>query len=557
MTEDGKEQKDRQDDQSVQEMVQNLNQMARTYLDIAAVVLVGFDRQLNVFFINRKGCQVMGCREDELIGRCWMDIYPPEPLREKMKSYFRRVIDGEQTLREYYEGPLIDGNGQTRIIAWHNSLLYDDKERVVGVISAGEDITETRLAQREAAREKERLDVTLKSIGDAVISIDSEGYIQIMNPMAEMITGWYMDETRGKLISQVLQAASDDEQRILLTMVQDLLAPGKAQRLSGEMTIISRLGDKKIIAYTAAPIQDETSEQSGHVLVFRDVSQVKINQTRLALSQKLESIGQLAAGIAHEINNPMQFISDNTEFFARSFAVWQELQEDYEKLTTEVEKGQVDQRQLALIKEKRKSMDLDYLKEEIPRAIQENMEGIQRVKKIIMAMKDFSHPGQKEVLADINHAIEITVTLSKNTWKYNADVTSDLDPQLPSIYCTIDEIKQVILNLIVNASDAIQEAIEKGLLKKGIIRIRSAVQDGFVVITIADNGVGIEPAHLDRIFDLFFTTKEVGKGTGQGLSIAYDIIVNKHRGSIDVKSQPGQGAVFTIRLPLRTQAESK
>jgi len=168
-------------------------------------------------------------------------------------------------------------------------------------------------------------------------------------------------------------------------------------------------------------------------------------------------------------------------------------------------------------------------------------------------MKDFAHPGKKEKkLADINKAIERTVTISRNEWKYVAELETNLEPGLPLIYCVVDEINQVILNMIVNAAQAIKEAVNKGSLAKGKITVTTKKDENFVYILIRDNGTGIPGAMIDKIFDPFFTTKEVGKGTGQGLAIAHDIIVTKHKGNIQVESEMGKGTMFTIRLPINS-----
>jgi two-component system, NtrC family, sensor kinase len=184
--------------------------------------------------------------------------------------------------------------------------------------------------------------------------------------------------------------------------------------------------------------------------------------------------------------------------------------------------------------------------------------GIDRVRQIVLAMKDFAHPGIKsKALYDLNHGIEVTVTISRNEWKYVADLETNLDPSLPFIYCSMDEINQVVLNMIVNSSHSIKDMLEKGREEKGKIVICTRREGEEAVIYISDTGKGISKEIISKIYDPFFTTKEVGKGTGQGLAIAHDIIVNKHKGSIQVESEIGKGTTFIIKIPILNELNDK
>jgi signal transduction histidine kinase len=193
---------------------------------------------------------------------------------------------------------------------------------------------------------------------------------------------------------------------------------------------------------------------------------------------------------------------------------------------------------------------------ESPVAVQESLDGVERVRKIVMAMREFSHPSEKEKkLADINHGIETTVVISRNEWKYSADLETNLDPSLPLVFCQIDEINQVILNMIINAVQAIQEKNPPETGIKGKITISTYMIDNHLHIKIQDTGIGIPEDIRLRVFDPFFTTKGVGKGTGQGLSLAHQIIVQKHQGNIYVDSIAGEGTTFTIELPVDVSEE--
>lgn len=278
----------------------------------------------------------------------------------------------------------------------------------------------------------------------------------------------------------------------------------------------------------------------------------------LLQAQKLEAVGQLAAGIAHEINTPTQFVGDNIRFLEGSFSDLLPLLEQSMSLTQAVQSESEELRRLAEeLVEAFDQADLDFLKSEIPLGIGQSLDGIDRVRKIVQSMKDFSHPGSKgKASIDLNRAIESTATVASHEWKYVANLELDLDPELPPLVCEPGELNQVVLNILVNAAHAIEECIDKDAGEKGQIKV-STRQDGELIdLRISDNGPGIPEEIRTRIFDPFFTTKGVGRGTGQGLSIAYRVIVEKHGGALHVESEVGQGTTFILKLPLEQAAES-
>ncbi len=278
-------------------------------------------------------------------------------------------------------------------------------------------------------------------------------------------------------------------------------------------------------------------------------------QDQLIQAQKLESIGQLAAGIAHEINTPSQYVSDNTQFVKEQFGALLGVIDRYAEQIDPNAPAQSWNERVSEIKETLKRLDYDYVREEIPLALEQSLEGLQRITKIIGAMKDFSHPGTTEpVLSDLNRAIESTVTVCSNKWKHAADLELDLDDTMPDVPCLVAEFNQVILNMITNAVDAITQ---KHGSCKGNIRIATTHSGEWAVITVSDNGTGIPESVVSKMYDPFYTTKEVGKGTGQGLSISRDIVVNKHNGMISCESSGETGTTFTIKLPLSTEKQAK
>ena len=274
-------------------------------------------------------------------------------------------------------------------------------------------------------------------------------------------------------------------------------------------------------------------------------------QTKLLHTQKLESVGELAAGIAHEINTPIQYVSSNLSFVDEAFSDFLELLQKYHLLLTMFQQKEDPRQQVADINDFMKEIDIQYLVEEIPEAIQQAKDGVDRVSKLVMAMKDFSHPGSKEKeQANINKIIQTTLQISRNEWKYCADVDLMLAEDLPMVHCHPTDIGQVVLNLLLNAAHSIKERLGKHPdSHKGLITLQTLYSDDAISLRITDNGCGIPQNIIDKIFDPFFTTKEVGKGTGQGLAITRNVITSKHGGEIDVASEVGRGTTFTIHLP--------
>jgi signal transduction histidine kinase len=298
-------------------------------------------------------------------------------------------------------------------------------------------------------------------------------------------------------------------------------------------------------------MQSASGEAAGILLLGANITKRKLMQSQLAQAQKLESIGQLAAGIAHEINTPIQYIGDNMLFLQESFHDLSTLLEHYAALYQMCRDGAPMASVLGQIETTTAAIDVAYLTAEIPTAIQQSLEGVERVATIVRAMKEFSHPGTKEkVSVDLNKAIESTITVARNEWKYVAQMVTDLAPDLPLVPCVPGELNQVILNILVNAAHALGDGGGDGAPEKGTITVSTRQGGDGVEIRIADTGPGIPEAIRDKIFDPFFTTKEVGKGTGQGLAIAHTVVVEQHGGQLTFETAEGEGTTFIIRLPL-------
>jgi signal transduction histidine kinase len=279
-------------------------------------------------------------------------------------------------------------------------------------------------------------------------------------------------------------------------------------------------------------------------------------EAELRQAQKLESVGRMASGVAHEINTPVQFIGDSVHFL-------REATTDLIRVVGKLQSVQrhVLQNEFALdaaqeAAELEQEIDLPYLLENVPKAFDRSFDGLDRVSTIVRSMKAFAHPDSREMeQVDLNRAIANTLVIARSEYKYVAEIETKFG-DLPEVMCYAGEFNQVILNLIVNASHAIEDVV-KGTAVKGRISIRTWHDGDFVCIAIADTGGGVPEEIRDRIFDPFFTTKEVGKGTGQGLSIARSVVVEKHRGQLTLETAIGKGTTFLIRLPIAKPKDAK
>ena len=283
----------------------------------------------------------------------------------------------------------------------------------------------------------------------------------------------------------------------------------------------------------------------------RMVEELGATQTQLVHAQKLEAVGQLAAGVAHEINTPLQYIGDNLQFLDKAFNRIVTLLDRVVEAAEECDPDEFAE----VVQKAMKKARIDFVRKRVPRALEQSIEGVQNVSHIVAAMKAFSHPGGDEKQpTNLNRLLDTTRTVSRNEWKYVAELLLDLDNGLPPIEGLPSELNQVFLNLIVNAAHAISD--RHGTSGEGKIVVRTRAEGDHAIVEIRDNGGGIPEEIRSRIFDPFFTTKEVGRGTGQGLAIARSIVVDKHGGEIEVDTVVGEGTTFRIKLPLSSPNES-
>jgi PAS domain S-box-containing protein len=406
--------------------------------------------------------------------------------------------------------------------------------------------------EEKLRQENAQIELLLSSISTILIGLGPDYCVNRWNPIAQKIFGITAAEIIAKPLADIdIQWDWDKVQQGLASCRQDI----KSVRVD-DIVFARPDGKQGYLGFTINPIRTEAETISGFIIIGADITERKALDSNLAQTEKLKSIGQLAAGIAHEINTPTQYVGDNTRFLQDAFQDIVQALTQYDRLLQAAKSGGVTAELIEEVEQAKDTADVDFLLEEIPTAIGQTLEGVHRIGKIVRAMKEFSHPGQDEKkLIDINKAIENTITVARNEWKYVADMLTDFDPSLPLVSCLPGEFNQVILNLIVNATHALADVREHQAGQKGVIKIETCQRENFVEIKISDSGPGIPEAIRQRIFDPFFTTKEPGKGTGQGLAIAHAVIVEKHGGSIQLDPQEGAGTTFTICLPVRDQKD--
>jgi PAS domain S-box-containing protein len=416
-----------------------------------------------------------------------------------------------------------------------------------------EEVVQDRTRQMFA--EQERFKSIFENSPDGIFQTTKDGFYLCVNRALATIYGYVSPaECIEKLAGGAAQLYVEPGRRTewLLRMEAEQIVRGFESeiRCAGNSTKwISETASRVTapdgsLLYYQGFVVDITVQKTAHL-------ERQMMEAQLRQSQKLESVGQLAAGIAHEINTPIQYVGDNMRFVQESFTGLTRLLQDYHALAGAVRANLSTRDALARVDAACREADLDYLNREIPLALKQSLDGISHVANIVRAMKDFSHPGSTEKTpTDLNTALQTTIIVARNEWKYAADLETDLAPDLPLVPCQPGEFNQVILNLIVNAAHAIGDVVKLRPGTKGKIRVSSRREGDWAEIRVADTGGGIPEAVRPRIFEPFFTTKEVGRGTGQGLAIARATIVKKHGGTLTFDSVIGEGATFIIRLPI-------
>lgn len=425
-----------------------------------------------------------------------------------------------------------------------------------GVLLFARDVSVRKAAERELRQANRDIEQLLSSIGSILISLDGNGAVTRWNRAAAEMLGLSGRQALGNVLFDLDVGWDWGPVR---EAVEACRRTGEAVRVD---EIRQRMaGKERFFGLTANPVPSPQGQSPGVLILGRDITGIKVREAMASHEVKMQSIGRLAAGIAHEINTPIQYVSYNAGFLEGAFADLLRLVEAYRQaFATLGRAGDEGGDRLApelrrIVEDAEAEADLDYLAVEIPAAVANSRKGIRQVADIVRAMRQFSHPGGREkTFFDINATVKDALLVSRNEWKDTAGLVTELDPDLPPVCGLPQEIGQVFLNLILNAAQAMEETRgdKTGIL--GTITARTARQGDAVAVSVADTGPGIPDAVRGRVFEPFFTTKEVGKGTGQGLSLAY-AVVERHGGEIFFETTPGEGTVFTVRLPIDCPGE--
>jgi len=516
----------------------------KAILDYVTDLILVCDLDGKVLHASASWVPALGFSSSDLLGRSALSLLHPDDISSVRQSVATGLKEGPPAA---IEARYLHRDGSWRRAASRNILLRSQSGGGEGMAIVARLIDDPVLAERKFQAVHAETELFLESIPSILIGLNSEGRITRWNPTATQVLGLESAEVRGRRIDDCGIKSLSPEMK---SEVRQWLHAETLHR--SDNIPYEKDGKTRFLGLNVRRIPSLIGERDSFIVTGADVTERKSLEEQLRQSQKLEAIGQLAAGIAHEINTPTQYVGDNTTFLKES---WQSVSAILELAQTirRAATGRVDEEILHQFDRQAQDADLEYLLREIPRAIDQSLEGLQRVAKIVRGMKEFSHPGSEEKRAiDINKAIETTVTVARHEWKYVADVDLQLDRHLPPVPCLAGEFNQVILNLIINAAQAIAEVVPEGSGEKGTISISTRQDGDWVEIALHDTGGGIPAEISSRIFEPFFTTKAVGKGTGQGLALAHAVIVKRHQGQIWFNSKVGQGTTFFIRLPIET-----
>ncbi|HLN24904.1 MAG TPA: PAS domain S-box protein [Patescibacteria group bacterium] len=555
-----------------EEQVERLSQRYELILQSAGDGIIGVDASNIVTFANPAACRMLVSSRRQLEGSdyrqafCGSEDYCPLPSLadasgsgEAAEGLFLRT-DGARFTGEYVLAPIHEDHVfKGAVLVFRDVSLrkqYEesianhqlDLERQVTerTLTLSAEVKRRAITEDALIKSQGRLKAITSSLFEGVLLVDALGHILFANPSAHRLLLASAEQLPGTELDASLRTLRQGKPvGFAQSPFPTVIESGNTVIEDEAVFIITRTGKRLGVAYASAPLEEEGKRRAA-IISFRSIEALQEAQRDSLQSSRLASVGQLAAGIAHEINTPIQYVGDNLRFIQDAFV---SLDKAVKGVESQMDGGSIPPATIDSLRALFEDCDLAYLLGELPIATSQSLEGVARVSHIVRSMKEFSHPGSTaKVATDINRAINSTVIVSTNEWKQVARLETKLDPDLPPILCFAADVNQVLLNLIVNASHAIESA---GVPPLGTITVSTRRDGDFVEIRVADTGPGVPFGIRDKIFDPFFTTKEVGKGTGQGLAISFDVIVNKHGGKIylDDNATDG-GATFVVRLPI-------
>lgn len=526
-------------------------QKFRGVVDNIAVGISVINRRMEITFLNRQMREWFPKIEPSLLPVCHSSFH--EPAQEEICKdcpTAQTFTDGEvHEVVQEVPGP--DGVRFYRIVA---SPIRDERGEVVAAIELVDDVT-ARFCSERLLEESERLmRQVLDTNPNLIFAKDVEGRYVLANQSTAALYGMTPAEMIGKTDDYFVDRGCIQRETVEQFRREDArVITGQEPIAISEQGLEMPDGTTRWYQVSKSPLT--VGLKSRCVLgVAVDITERKRMEHNLAQAQKLEAVGQLAAGIAHEINTPIQYIGDNTRFLREAFQGFGNLLPVLERLIEACRSGSAGDEILAEVEKALRESDADYLAEEVPRAVQQSLEGVNRVARIVRAIKEFAHPGSEEKQAiDLNRAVENALTLARNEWKYVAEMVTDFDQDLPPVHCLPSDVNQVVLNLVINAAQAIAGVVGDRPEGKGTITVSTRRDGPWAEIGVQDTGTGIAREIRGKIFNPFFTTKEIGQGTGQGLSIAHSLVVDKHGGTIEFETEVGRGTTFSVRLPIDGQ----
>ena len=497
--------------------------LSQKYLDTAGVILLALDKNGRIKMINRKGCELLGFQSRAVLGKHWFNNFIPEDLRQETIAMFNEIMAGMIDKFAYVESPVLSASGEIRLISWFNTVLEDSKGNITGTLSSGEDITEKKASQ-EAIN---RLAAIVESSQDAITSKDLDGVITSWNRAAETLYGYGAEEAIGQNIEIVFPEGKKDELKMILRMVRQ----GKSARIH-ETVRQHKDGSLIDFSLSVSPVFDDQGKVIGAATIAHDIADmIKIREEKeklglqLRQAQKMEAIGTLAGGIAHDFNNILAAIMGYSELAQDSLPADSEAAE--------------------------------YIKTVVDSA--------QRAKELTYQILSFSRQTEHEQVAlDLEPIIKEVSKMLRATMPSTIEIKQNVPAGTGEVMADPVQIHQILMNLCTNAAQAMEESGGVLSIALDVVDIDDSIANEYVDLapgqyqrlSVGDTGVGMDKEVLERIFEPFYTTKEVGKGTGMGLSVVHGIVKN-FGGDITVYSEPGQGSTFHVYLPLADGGQNK